>query len=518
MGMVRLWGWRRSARPMAVVALLVASIVWALSWRGGLPRRVHASGPAAGKPNILILVGDDHAAYTLGADGDPRGATPRIDALAAQGVTFRRAYCNSPVCTPSRQSFITGRLPHAVGVTRLNTPLSDSAITLGDWLGDLGYATAAYGKMHFNSRQAHGFADRVDTPDWERSLKAGGGPEAVNDRRKPWRPMRDPASVWLNAGAAPFGLPDRAMESTYYADRAAEFFRRPRDGPFALVVGFAEPHSPFKFPDDWPRRYRPEDFAVPPGGAADPGETPKVFRDLTPEQSQGIRAAYYTSVSYLDSKVGRILDALEASGKARETIVVYLGDNGYLLGQHGRFEKHCLYEPAVRVPLIVRWPGRLPAGRAVDDLVELVDLMPTLLDLAGIDPPPGLHGRSLAALARGEPGSRGRAFVFSEYLENEEAMVSDGRHKLIVRTGRRHRRDGYETDDPTPGPSLRLYDLAADPVEDVDLSGRPDLAATKNRLLDELLSRLTTTRRPDDPPPAGLGRIETIRRCLVPRD
>ena len=139
--------------------------------------------------------------------------------------------------------------------------LPESAVTLGEWLGKRGYATAAYGKMHFNSKRKHGFEDRLDTPEWERWLRSH--PPRGGDRRKPWHPLHDPARVWLNAACEPAGLPDSAMEATYFADRAAEFFGRRKDEPFALVVGFNEPHSPFHSPDDWPRRFKPGNFPAP---------------------------------------------------------------------------------------------------------------------------------------------------------------------------------------------------------------------------------------------------------------
>ena len=499
--------------------ILVGVVVFAFSPFRGSPRRAraerHPTMKATG-PNLLILIGDDHAAYTLGSDGNKHGATPRIDALAKQGVSFRRAYCNSPLCTPSRQSIITGRLPHAVGVTRLQTPLPESAVTLGDWLADRGYATAAYGKMHFNSKLTHGFDDRIDTPEWEKWLKAH--PPRGGDHRRPWHPFRDPARVWLNAAHEPCGLPDEAMEATFFADRSAAFFDRHKDRPFALVVGFNEPHSPFKFPDDWPRRYSPNDFDAPTVSHADRASMPKIFQELTQAEVKGIRAAYYTSISYVDSKVGRILDALESSGLAENTVVVYLGDNGYMTGQHGRFEKHCFYEPAVRIPVVIRWPEHLPEGAQVNEMIEGIDLLPTLLELLGVDVPPGVQGRSRADLARGKAGERGRSYVFCEYLENEEAMVCDARYKLVVGTGRRRRQDGYVTDDPTPGPYVHLYDREADPNEDADLTDRPDLADTKRWLIDALYERITTSRNAEDPAPAGLDKLETIRRCLVPKD
>lgn len=483
--------------------------------------RHRAPAPArrARGPNFLILVGDDHAAGTLGLDGDPRRATPRLDALARQGVRFDRAYCNAPLCSASRQSFLTGRMPHAVGVTRLTTPLPDDAVTLGDWLGDLGYDTAAIGKTHFNSDAHHGFATRLDTSDWNAWLRKH--PPAGGDHRRERRPLRDPPETWLNTGVDSYGMPEPAMESSYQVDRAAEFLSghkdRDRSAPFALFVGFPEPHAPFKFPDGWPR-HRVQEFAVPPVSTADRLDQPKVFSGLTPGQVRGAQASYFTSLSFLDHEVGRVLDALEASGLAEETVVVYLSDNGYMLGQHGRFEKHCFYEPAVRVPLIFRWPGHLPAGRRVTDLVELVDLMPTLLDLAGLPMPPDLHGRSLAVLGRGEPGAKGREVVVGEYLENEEAMARSDRYKLIVGNGTRKRRDGYATGCPLPGPYERLYDLEADPEETTDLRHRPDLAPVADDLRHRLLERLRTTRGDRPPVPPGLSEAEALRWCLIPQD
>ncbi|HEV3164376.1 MAG TPA: sulfatase-like hydrolase/transferase [Isosphaeraceae bacterium] len=475
----------------------------------------HPVSARADAPNLLIIVGDDHAGGMLGIDGDRYHATPRLDGLAAEGVRFDHAYCNSPLCTPSRQSFITGRLPHAVGVTKLMTRLPDEAVTLGDWLADMGYHTAAYGKMHFNGHSNHGFAERLDTEDWERYLQEH---PPASDQRRPWLPFKTPATLWLNAACRSDGLPESAMQSTYYADRAGEFFRQTRNQPYALVVGLYDPHSPFRFPDEWAGRFRPDQFPVPSVSERDRREQPRVFGSLQPKDVQGIQAAYYTSLSYVDHVVGRILDDLENSGQADNTIVVYLGDNGYMRGQHGRFEKHCFYEPAVRVPLIVRWPGHLPAGRRVTDMVELVDLLPTLLDLCGLPNPPDLHGQSLVPLARGEAGARGRAAVFSEYLENEEAMVRSDRYKLIVGTGRVRRKDGYDNARPLRGPYARLYDLQADPDETTDLASVSEFSKIKNELMDSLYDRLVSTREGVEPVPSGLSRLEAIHWCLVPRD
>jgi choline-sulfatase len=483
-----------------------------------LPPRLPA-GPDPGvadRPNLLLIIADDHGGQYLGVAGDPHGATPNLDALAHQGVWFDRAFCNAPLCTPSRQALITGKLPHAVGVTLLNTRLSDDVLTLGDWFRDLDYRTAAIGKMHFNGPSAHGFAPRVDRADWEDHLRSHlprGG-----DRRRPWRPFKDPAAVWLNAARRSMGLPTESMDSTYFADRALDFLKGRADRPFALVVSFYDPHSPFHFPRRWRARFRPEQFPIPPVSEPDRREQPALFASLSSDEVRGIQAAYYTSLSFVDSQVGRLIRGLDELGLSGRTLVVYVGDNGYMLGQHGRFEKHCCYEPAVRIPLILRWPGRLPRDRRISDLVEMVDILPTVLHLMQLPVPPGLQGLDLEPLIRGKPGARGHEVVFSEYLENEEAMVRSNRYKLIVGTGRRSRQDGYHTGRPLPGPYQRLFDLVDDPEETRDLGGDPRHQAIRNDLLHRMYLRMVTTREGLDPVPPRLTELEAIHWCLVPRD
>ena len=175
-------------------------------------------------------------------------------------------------------------------------------------------------------------------------------------------------------------------------------------------------------------------------------------------------AAYYTSVEFLDKNVGRVLDALAESGHADDTLVIYSGDHGYMLGQHGRFEKHCSYEPAVRAPLIMRLPGRVRAGTVTPALVELIDIVPTVLDLCHSPVPENVQGRSLAKLLDGGTNLH-RDCVFVEYAENEEAMIRTDRWKLIYSTGRRERQDGYTTGRPLAGKVVRLFDVVADPDE-----------------------------------------------------
>jgi choline-sulfatase len=166
----------------------------------------------------------------------------------------------------------------------------------------------------------------------------------------PWKPFKDPARIWLNADCRPIGNVAGQMAGTYFARQAAEFIEREHKKPYFLMVSFYEPHSPFQFPLEYRGKYDPQAFEVPAVGPEDAEQIPAVFRDLSDAEKRGIAAAYYTSVEFMDHNVGLVLDALERSGEAERTIVVYLGDHGYLLGQHGRFEKHCSYEEAIRVP------------------------------------------------------------------------------------------------------------------------------------------------------------------------
>jgi choline-sulfatase len=514
---LRLVRMTRMNRPRAAARLGLVALLGSLAaWLPPISLLAQQANPRHHAPNLLVILADDHSGLWLGAAGDRRGATPHIDSLARQGVYFNRTFCNSPLCTPSRQSLITGLLPHAVGVTRLETKLPEDALTLGRWLSILGYRTAAIGKMHFNNRSKHGFDVRIDTPDWKDFLRQH--PASGGDERKPFRPFVDPAAVWLNARCDDAGVPAESMEASYFVDRAIDYMQANHDRPFAMVVSFYEPHAPFRFPRQWHGRYRADEFSVPPFSQRDRDEQPAVFRELTSDDIRGIQAAYYTSLSFVDFHIGRLIQTLEDSGLGPETLVVYLSDNGYMLGQHGRLEKNCFYEPAVRVPLIVRWRGHLPEGKRIAALAELVDIFPTICHLLGVPRPSLLHGTDLVPLIEQKPGAKGHEAVFSEYNESEEAMTRTDRYKLIVGSGRRQRKDHLESGAPLSGPYQRLYDLDRDPDETTDLSEDPGHAALVAELLKKLHDRLVSTRQGLEPIPSGLTPQETIYWCLTPRD
>jgi choline-sulfatase len=454
-------------------------------------------------PNVLIICADDHAAYVTGAYGNPQVRTPNIDRLAAGGLRFERAYCNAPVCTASRQSFLTGRYPSTIGVTQLRTALPDSEVTLAETYKLAGYDTAAIGKMHFNSKLAHGFDLRIDQPEYRRWLQQQTRPPLPEGMQvqPPWRPFKDPARVWLNSAALPVDTTEAQSDGTYFAERAADFLKAEHEKPFLLMVSIYEPHSPYRFPVEYHGRHDPATFDVPEPGPEDDDQIPAIFRDLTREEKQGINAAYTTSVEYMDSCVGRVLEALSQAELTEDTIVIYFGDHGYMLGQHGRFEKHCSYEEAVRVPLIIRWPKRIAAGRRTRAFVELVDIVPTIHELCGYNVTKPLQGRSLLPLIDAQT-TKHRDHVVVEYAQNEEAMIRDNDWKLVYERGANRRQDGYDTGRPLVPHQFRLYDMFSDRQEMHNVADDPRNAGTVKRLTDMLAYHLATTaREPAKVPP-----------------
>jgi choline-sulfatase len=485
-----------------------------------------AAGPflacrrSALRPNLLFLIGDDHRHDVLGAAGNRLAETPNLDRLAREGTRFSHHYVNYPMCTPSRQSVLTGLLPHACGVPLLRSVLADAQVTLAEQLRAQGYHTAAFGKMHFNrppSPGIHGFdialVDSAAQKAWRDQVRPREIPAGM-PAKPPWRPFRDPARIWLNADKLPYPRYEADMLGTFIARQASEFLRSSRR-PWAAWVSFFEPHSPFDFPIEYRDRFDPARFAVPPVGPGDGPQIPLIFRELTEADKRGIIAAYYTSVAFLDRNLGLVLEALREAGLEENTLVVYWGDNGYSLGEHGRFEKHCFYEPAIRVPLLVRFPGRVPAGKVVSELTESADIAPAVLELLGVRPLPRMHGRSLAGYFGKEPPPA-RDHIFSEYLHNEEVAIRTHRWKLIYCSGRRRRDDGYETDNPTPGRYTRLFDLEADPGEFTDLSAKHPEAVRE--LLGLALRRFRDTHPEAASEPAGLSPEEALDWYLRPRE
>ena len=437
-------------------------------------------------PNILFIQADQLAAPALSVYGHPVVKTPRIADLAAGGVVFDNAYCNAPLCAPSRYSMLSGQIPSRIGAYDDAAEFAASVPTFAHHLRLAGYVTVLAGKMHFvGPDQLHGFEERLTTdiypadfgwtPDWQR-------PDAPQDY------FHTMASV-LEAGVAARSLQiDFDDEVAFHATRRIYDFARWADGaPFLLLVSFSHPHDPYTIGPDYWDRYRASDIDLPgvpaiPYHRQDP-HSQRLYRMIgrdraepSDRQIRDARRAYYGAISYVDDKVGELLDALAATGLRDDTVVIFTADHGDMLGERGLWYKMTFFEWAARVPLILHAPGRF-GPRRVARCVSLVDLFPTLIEMAGASAPADpLDGQSLVPLARGLAVD-GPDRVFSEYLGEGAAgplvMVREGRYKFVV----------------GEGAPAQLFDLVDDPMELDNLAGRPALAELERRFAAEVGAR-----------------------------
>ncbi|WP_158600284.1 sulfatase family protein [Fibrisoma montanum] len=481
--------------------------------------------------HIVLLIGDDHAMRVMGCYGNRRVNTPNLDRLAREGMRFTNAFCQSPVCSASRQSFLTGNYPHQTGVNLLFTPFSDEKnLTVAEHLNAQHYRTAAIGKMHTNTNlpagvPAHGFEIRKDTAEYTKWLKSKGGPRPVPADV----PVRDMSKTkgfsveqWVNPGVRPEPLYDADALDTYLTNEAIAFLQAQRSSPFLLFVGFHAPHAPMNFPVEFAGRYRPEQMMLGKAGPEDLPWTPTIFRGLTDTQKREIVAGYYTCVDYLDKNVGLILNAIDDNGLRDDTLVVYIADHGYLLNDHNRFEKHTMWEPAVRSPLLVRAPGLTKAGSVSSELVELVDLVPTFVEAASAPTLP-TRGKSLIPLFK-NPKKNHRDQVFSEYLVDNMAMLrtddrDGGPWKYVFSTNQYDLGLGYEIGDTRPaGYVHRLYNLRRDPDELHNLATDPAQQTRLQTLQAQLIAVFRETHPDAARLPTNLTTEQTLAWFCEPRD
>ncbi len=474
--------------------------------------------------NVVLLIGDDHSARVLGCYGNPLIRTPNLDRLAREGTRFTRAFAQSPICSASRQSFLTGKYPHQTGVNLLFTSFSDANVTVAEHLKAQGYRTAAIGKMHTNNNLPHGFELRKDGAEYARWLKEKGGPKPV-PADVPVRNMSTTKGmqpgIWLNPGVRPEPLLDEDSLDTYLARQAGEFIREAREHPFLLFVGFHAPHAPMNFPVEFAGKYRPEQMPLGRSSADDERWIPNIFRNFSPEQKREVVAGYYTCVEYLDKNVGLVLNELKTNGLENNTLVVYISHHGYLLDDHRRFEKHTMWEPAVQTPLLVRAPGLGKPGQVSSELVELVDLVPTFTESTALPSLPTQGpfspGKSLLPLLR-NPRAEHREAIFSEYLIDRLAMLRTDDYKYVFTSGEHDLGVGYETGHAPFGPTQWLFDLKADPDELHNLAADPAQAGRLRAMQAQLIAVFRKTHPVAAKLPAGLNAEQTLAWFCEPRD
>ncbi|MBT3382021.1 MAG: sulfatase-like hydrolase/transferase [Lentisphaerae bacterium] len=441
--------------------------------------------PSTDRPNVLIIMSDQHSRHFLGCYGNDIVRTPHLDALAARGMRFESAYCPSPLCVPSRMSFMTGRTPSANRVWSNNDVLSSRIPTWAHSLGAAGYGTALIGRMHFvGEDQRHGFEHRPIGEYFQAHLGAPrlGGPlfkKISGGTSGQCRISVEQAGYGRTTYQA---FDDMIGEATcrYLEEKAVDS----PDRPFAAVAGFVLPHCPFFAPKDlFDHYYERVDMPVP--GDDNPDEKPPAIQrfkklrgiaePLPIERIRIARAAYYGMCEYFDRVVGLILAKLTETGLERNTLVIYASDHGEAAGEHGCWWKSHYYEGAVGVPLIAALPGVVPEGHVSNAVCNLMDLGPTVIEMAGADPLPAVDGHSLWTLLRNGEDPAWPNETVSELLggvgDPPSRMVRSGPWKL------------FDYDDEHPPV---LYNLDEDPHELVDLADVAEFASVRDGLLTRL--------------------------------
>jgi len=441
------------------------------------------------RPNLLLILADQVVPFLTSPYGDATAITPNLARLAREGVRFDAAYTPVPLCAPARASFMTGRDASGIGCFDNASVLPPDVPTIGHYLTNVGYDTALTGKMHFvGPDQLHGFARRLTTdvfpagldwvpvPDEEGRFPAGGHARHYTDP--------DPGvRTWTQFMAFDEETQFRALE--YLRERG----RLQAEEPFAMVVSYHHPHDPFHVQQEYWDLYEGAEIRVP--SVPEDLETTYSAMDRwaneahgtadydldDPEKLRRLRRAYYAALSYVDAKIGELIAALESSGEWADTVVVFTSDHGDMLGEKRMVQKRTFYEWSSRIPLTMTFPGGRHAGTVVEAPVSLIDVLPTLLDLAEV--PEGdradVDGRSLVPRLS-SPADAGEP-VYSEYhLEKVRSpcfMVRRGRYKYIY----------------VYGHDSQLFDLEADPGEWHSLAEDPAHAEVVAQLHALLLER-----------------------------
>jgi arylsulfatase len=479
-------------------------------------------------PNILWICSDQQRFDTLGCYGNAFVRSPNLDRLAEGGVLFENCFSQSPVCTPSRASFLTGRYPCATRTRQNGQNIPADEVLVTKILADAGYVCGLSGKLHLS------VCNPSACPEMERRIDDGYTEFHWSHHPRPDWPGNE-YGQWLAERGVEYTEPPREdcrwvldgmaaehHQTTWCAQKAIDFMEARSGGeqPWLFSVNIFDPHHAFDPPEEYLRPYLDRldeiplpnfvegelagkpvfqqiDSRAPYGGK--PGPNAMSHENMTPRDHRLVRAAYWAMCDLIDDQAGRMIEALERTGQIDNTLVIYTSDHGEMLGDHGIYLKgpH-FYDPAIHVPLIVSFPGRIEPGRRSGALVELTDLAQTILDAAGISHHPGMQGKSLWPLLTGEAdASAHREDVYCEYY-NAMGWHAEPRtpHATMVRTDRTkivvfH---GMEIGE--------LYDLQYDPNETHNLWSDPAAADLKAAMLKRVCDRMAWT---VDPLPPRLG-------------
>ena len=432
--------------------------------------------------NIVVIMSDQHRWDMTGFSGNPDVETPNIDGLAEEGVRFDSMYSQFPLCVPSRQSIVTSQYAATHG-TRLNVVPPAKPTLLDHVHGSHGYSTFISGKSHMTTRAFDVCVDEDSLNSYlpvslEQAVSKAdswysdqyAGMEAWNTRSK------------INSRYLLYPMAEEWHQENLFYRVAKNILEAHPERPILLWVSFIKPHTNWTPPERFLEKYRSRQLPTPePESSGFIDTLPMFLQDwyyqnefhiLTQDDLTNSVRAYYACVEYMDHVVGLVLSLLDRHGLAEDTVMVYTADHGEMLGHNGLFFKQCFYEPAVRVPCVMRYPGVIPAGRVVGQITELIDILPTLLDYAGIPPAGTEEGLSMRGLIENPVDSSWKNEAFAEFALNY-VMARKGKWKY-----NRH-----------PGDLNQLFDLESDPGERINLYNSATCAGVVNYLEERIRRR-----------------------------
>lgn len=423
--------------------------------------------------NVLFLMADD-LNTSLGCYGDPYVKSPNIDALAKRGVLFENAYCQFPLCNPSRASLLTGMLPDNTSIYENQThfrEVNPQAVTLPQLFRENGAFTAAVGKLyHYGVPTEIGTDGRLnDPPSWMQTINPRGRDK--DEEAKIFTLSKNNFGGTLSWLAAE-GTDEEQTDGIGATEAIEQLEKLKGRQPFFLAVGFFRPHTPYVAPKKYFDLYDKDTLPVEPAPRLEDripegafGSAKKEQEEMTDDQRREARQAYYASISFMDAQLGRVISALDRLGLAESTIVVFTSDHGYHLGEHGLWQKMSLFEESARVPMIVSIPDLKTPGSRSTQVVELLDLYPTLAHACGLDAPKNLDGQNLIPLTE-NPSNAGRGYALTQVTRNGKSK--DGAYMgYSLRTPRYRYTEWGEAGEL----GKELYDHDKDPHEMQNLAG-----------------------------------------------
>jgi arylsulfatase A-like enzyme len=443
------------------------------------------------RKNVLFVICDD-LNCDLGSYGHPLVKSPHIDRLAARGVRFDKAYCQFPVCGPSRASFMTGLYPDQTLIHRNAIFLREtlpSVVTMSQHFIRNGYRATRVGKIyHYNVPSHIGTGGHDDPYSWDQTINPRGRDRDDEPLIRAIKPRKRFGALlsWLPADGA-----DSEQTDAIGASEAIRVMERHAvdKSPFFLAVGLYRPHTPYVAPKKYFKMYPREKIVVPsvPQGylatLPEPAQKSLLRKkeqlNLDPKLAVQAIQGYYASITFADAQLGRMLDALERLGLEKNTVVVFTSDHGYHMGEHGHYQKTTLFENATRVPLIIAAPGMKSGGKTSKSFAEMIDFYPTLAELCDLPTPQNLSGRSLVPTLK-DPGVMTRESAFTQYDVGYSLRIERYRYSAWGEDGKL---------------GVELYDRVSDPDELVNLAGQTQMAETEARLKKLWLQRVELARK-----------------------